>query len=87
MDLDGEPAAWCLCDFCIFNPEKAWYRGTSEVDVEDADGVTGKRKGERELGGYGRFANPTFAGENLQTRSIFSRRLSKEGEYRQERYV
>lgn len=65
VNLDREPAARCLGDFCIFDPQKAWYRGASQIDVEDANGVTGERKGERELCGYGRFADSAFTGENL----------------------
>ena len=65
MDLDGEPSAWCLSDLCQLDAQEAGDGGAGEVDVQDADRVTGQREGEGELGGYGGLSDSSFAGEDL----------------------
>ena len=65
MNLDRQPSAGGLCDFGGLETEEAGDGGTSEIDVEDADGVTGEGKRESELGGYRGFADTAFAGEDL----------------------
>ena len=61
VDFDRIPAAEGLGDLCILEAEETWDGGAGEVDVEDADGLVGKREGEGELGCYGRFTNAALA--------------------------
>jgi len=44
VDWDGNPSPRRLSDFRRFDTEEAGYRGASEIDIEDSDGVAGERE-------------------------------------------
>jgi hypothetical protein len=61
------PSPRRLRDFGRLNSEETWYRGSSEIDIEDANRMTGQRKGEAQLSRDRRLSYAAFARKYLES--------------------